>query len=191
MLNLVTVGVGDCRVSNTGEVLATYALGSCIALAIYDPVAAVGGLLHFMLPQSSLNPAKVGENPFLFADTGIPLLFHAAYRLGADKRRLVVGAAGGAQLMDEDGVFNIGKCNHLALRNILSRAGVTIHVEEIGGTISRNVWLEIAAGRLLIRGAGMVDREMLVSTGMGGGYGASCLDRRCFPGVMQATVAPD
>jgi len=161
MVNLLTVGVGDCKVSNGAEsVLATYALGSCIAVAIHDPVATVGGLLHFMLPESSLNPAKASQNPFMFADTGIPLLFHAAYGLGAEKRRLVVRAAGGAQVMDENGVFNIGKRNHLALRKILWKAGVMIQGEEIGGTTSRTVRLEVATGRFLLRGPGMADREM-------------------------------
>jgi chemotaxis protein CheD len=164
MVNLLTVGVGDCKVSNGAEsVLATYALGSCIAVAIHDPVAAVGGLLHFMLPESSLNPDKASQNPFMFADTGIPLLFHAAYQLGAEKRRLVVRAAGGAQVMDENGVFNIGKSNHLALRKILWKAGVMIHGEEIGGTTSRTVRLEVATGRFLIRGPGLADREMPVA----------------------------
>jgi chemotaxis protein CheD len=160
-VNRLTVGVGDCKVSNGADsVLATYALGSCIAVAIYDPVAAVGGLLHFMLPESSLNPDKASQNPFMFADTGIPLLFHTAYGLGAVKRRLVVRVVGGAQVMDENGVFNIGKRNHLALRKILWKAGVMIHGEEIGGTVSRTVRLEVASGRFWIRGPEMVEHEI-------------------------------
>ncbi|MCC6341829.1 MAG: chemotaxis protein CheD [Bryobacterales bacterium] len=161
MQTLLTVGVGDCEVSRDASAeLATYALGSCIALAIHDPVARVGGLLHFMLPESSLNPRKADLRPFLFADTGIPLLFQSVYRLGAEKRRLRVRAAGGAQVMDEDGIFNIGKRNYLALRKILWRAGVTIHGEEVGGTISRTVRLEVATGRFRIREPGMPDREL-------------------------------
>ncbi len=162
MVTLLTVGVGDCKVSNTAEsVLATYALGSCIAVAIYDPVANVGGLLHFMLPESSLNPNKASQNPAMFADTGIPMLFHAAYGLGAEKRRLVVRAAGGAQVMDEYGVFNIGKRNHLALRKIMWKAGVMIQGEEVGGTTPRTVRLEVSTGRFWIRESGLADREML------------------------------
>jgi len=169
-MTLLTVGVGDCKVSNAAEsVLATYALGSCIAVAIHDPVAAVGGLLHFMLPESSLNPDKASQSPFMFADTGIPLLFHAAYGLGAEKRRLVVRVAGGAQVMDESGVFNIGKRNHLALRKILWKAGVMVHGEEIGGTASRTVRLEVATGRFWVRGPGMADREIPVSANVKGG----------------------
>ena len=170
MASLLTVGVGDCRVSNAPEtVLATYALGSCIAVAIHDPVAAVGGLLHFMLPESSVNPVKASQNPFMFADTGIPLLFHAAYELGAEKRRLVVRALGGAQVMDEQGVFNIGRRNHMALRKILWKAGVIIHGEEVGGTTARTVRLEVATGRLWVHGPGGSDREMPVSANGRGG----------------------
>ncbi len=170
MVNLLTVGIGDCKVSGKPEaVLATYALGSCIAVAIHDPVAGVGGLLHYMLPESSLNPDKARDNPFMFADTGVPRLFHAAYQLGAEKRRLVVRVAGGAQVMDENGVFNIGKRNHLALRKILWKAGVIVHAEEVGGTTSRTVRLDVASGRFFIRGPGMPDRELAApANGKGG-----------------------
>jgi chemotaxis protein CheD len=137
-------------------------LGSCIAVAIHDPVASVAGLLHFMLPESSLNPEKASHYPYMFADTGIPLLFQAAYGLGAEKRRLIVRVAGGAQLMDEDGVFNIGKRNHLATRKILWKAGMMVHAEEVGGMIARNVRLEVASGRFWVHGPGMEDREIAV-----------------------------
>ena len=94
----VVVGMADGRVSgDPGQVLATYALGSCIALALHDPAARVGGMLHFMLPDSAIDPEKARRNPWMFADTGIPLLFRQAYEMGADKRRLVVRAAGGGQ----------------------------------------------------------------------------------------------
>lgn len=169
MVSQLTVGVGDCMVTGAiDSILTTYALGSCIAVAIHDPVAGVGGLLHFMLPESSVNAAKAAANPFMFADTGIPLLFHSAYQLGAEKRRLVVRVAGGAQVMDEGGVFNIGKRNHAALRKIFWRAGVMIHGEEVGGTASRTVRLEVATGRFWIRRPGAPDREITVSNGRGG-----------------------
>jgi chemotaxis protein CheD len=157
----LVVGVGDCLVSRDPEgVLVTYALGSCIALMIYDPVARVGGLLHFMLPESSLDRVIAQQKPFMFADTGIPLLFHSAYQLGAEKRRLQVAAAGGAQVLDSEGTFNIGKRNHLAMRKILWKAGVMVHAEDVGGTASRTVRLEVASGKVLLRGAGEPEKEM-------------------------------
>ena len=81
------VGVGDMKVSsNPEDVLATYSLGSCIGLIIYDPVVSVGGLLHYMLPESSLDGNKAKKNPYMFGDTGIPLLFKSSYNLDVATR---------------------------------------------------------------------------------------------------------
>jgi chemotaxis protein CheD len=156
------VGIGECKVSGEAEVeLMTYALGSCIAVSIWDSVARVGGLLHFMLPDSSIAAeSDRAQWPFRYADTGIPLLFREAYRLGADKKRLVVRVAGGAAVVDDGGMFNIGKKNYAALRKILWRAGVMIHGEEVGGAFSRNVRLEVGSGRLVVSGGAMNEREL-------------------------------
>lgn len=157
----VIVGIADCQVSADLEtVLVTYALGSCIAVAIYDPVARVGGMLHYMLPESAIDPAKALERPHMFADTGIPLLFRKAYECGAEKKRLIVRVAGGAQVMDDQGVFDIGRRNYLALRKILWKAGVLIHGEQVGGTNSRTLRLEIATGAAWLRAAGVTEQEL-------------------------------
>ncbi len=158
---MIAVGVGDVRLTaDPAETLVTYGLGSCIGVAIWDPVARVGGLLHFMLPESASDPAKAKANPALYADTGIPHLFRSAYQMGAEKRRLIVRIAGGAQVLDGDGVFNIGKRNYLALKKIFWKAGVLIHAEEVGGNVSRTLRLEVGSGRLLLQEAGAAAREL-------------------------------
>lgn len=160
-MNTLVVGIGDCRVSNDPQSsIVTYALGSCIAVMIHDSVAGVGGLLHFMLPESSLDPVKAEKNPFQFADTGIPALFRTAYQLGADKKRLKVTVAGGAQIMDPQGTFAIGKRNCLAMKKILWKAGVLIQGEYVGGEVSRTVRLEVGTGKILMREAGQPEQEL-------------------------------
>ena len=145
----IVVGMADCRVGDaSSQVLATYALGSCIGLAIHDPKAAVGGLLHFMLPDSAIDPARGRENPWMFADTGIPRLLAEVCARGAVKRRLVVRAVGGASMMDPENVFDIGRRNYQAMRKILWKAGVLIHAEAVGGARSRTVRLEVGSGKL-------------------------------------------
>jgi len=157
----VVVQVADCQISEDPEgSLVTYALGSCIAVAIHDAVAGVGGLLHLMLPESGIDRAKAQANPYMFADTGIPLLFRNAYEHGAEKRRLTVRLAGGAQVMDEKGVFNIGKRNYLAVRKILWKAGVLVNAEDVGGNVSRTVRLEVGSGKFWLRTAGAAEQEM-------------------------------
>ncbi len=158
----LVVGVGDCKItSDPGAELITYALGSCIAVAIWDPVARVAGMLHFMLPESSVDRNGGGRDaPYRYADTGTPLLFRTAYEKGAEKRRLVVRIAGGAAVFDDGGIFNIGQRNLTALRKILWRAGVLVQGEEVGGSISRTVRLSNADGRMMVRCAGEPDREL-------------------------------
>lgn len=179
-MRALIVGIADCQVSrDPGCILVTYALGSCIAVAIYDPVARVAGLLHFMLPDSAMDGARAGARPYMFADTGVPLLFRRAYELGAEKRRMLVRLAGGAQVMDDHGVFDIGRRNHVATRKILWKAGVLIEGESVGGTASRTVRLEVATGAMWLRGAGGIEEEFgAPSRGPKGmGYGVPCLDR--------------
>jgi len=162
----ITVGIADCQTSkDNGACLVTHALGSCIAVAIHDPVAAVAGLLHLMLPESSIDKVKASAQPFMFADTGIPALFHAAYAKGADKKRITVRLVGGAQVMDPNGIFNIGKRNHLACRKILWAAGVLIHGEVVGGNISRTVRLDVGTGQLFWTSGGNPPQEIPVNKG--------------------------
>jgi chemotaxis protein CheD len=116
-----------------------------------------------MLPESSIDRSKAETRPFMFADTGIPMLFRSSFERGAEKRRLVVQVAGGAQMMQEHDAFNIGKRNYLAVRKILWKAGLLIHGEVVGGTVFRTVRLEIGSGKLWIREAGGDEREMRVS----------------------------
>jgi chemotaxis protein CheD len=161
----ITVGVGDCQVCNEPQsVLVTYALGSCLAVMVHDPKATVAGLLHFMLPESQIDREKAVRQPFLFADTGIPMLFRKAYELGADKRRMVVVVAGGAQMVDPDGAFNIGKRNHMAMRKIFWKAGVLVQAEEVGGAVSRTVRLEVGSGKMFLREGGEKERELVVQS---------------------------
>jgi len=151
----LVVGVGDMKVSNNPEVvLVTYALSSCIGVCIYDPVAKAGGLLHYMLPDSSLNGNKAKKNPYMFGDTGIPLLFKETYKFGAKKNRLKVIVAGGAQILDQKGLFNIGKRNHTLLRKMLWKNNVMIDFEEVGGNVSRTLRLEIKSGQAWLKTSG-------------------------------------
>jgi chemotaxis protein CheD len=165
----IVVGVADCCVTNKPDhVLATFALGSCIAIAIHDPVAGIGGLLHFMLPESAIDRAKADANPFMFADTGIPLLIRRSYECGADRKRLVVQLAGGAQIMDEQGVFNIGKRNYLAAKKLLWKNGIMIQGEAVGGAVSRTVCLDVGSGRFWLRVAANDERELPAGAGRKG-----------------------
>ncbi len=145
------IGISDCIVSrDISEVLVTYALGSCVAVMIHDPVAHVAGMLHYLLPEAGLDRERAADKPFMFADTGVPKLFHNAYDLGASKRRLIVSAVGGAQVLDRENTFDIGKRNQLALRKVLWKAGVLLHHQDLGGSSPRTVNINVQSGQIVV-----------------------------------------
>jgi chemotaxis protein CheD len=154
----LVVAMADVKLSNTaGERLLTYALGSCLGVVVHDPVARVAGLLHVMLPDSSIDRAKAERNPAMFVDTGVPLLFRESYRLGAKKERIVVKVVGGAHAgaTEEADQFQIGKRNLIMLRKLLWKNNVLLHAHDTGGLqTSRTVVVDVATGALTIRSQG-------------------------------------
>ncbi len=154
----LVVGVGDCRTTAFPvRTLATYALGSCIAVIGWDWKVRAGGLLHVMLPDSSMDRTGGGAvgNPFLYVDTGVPELLRRLEAMGAARTRLRWCMAGGANMMADSTSFEIGKRNHLALKRAFWKAGLFVDSEEVGGNDSRSVRLDLESGRVdLRRGVG-------------------------------------
>jgi chemotaxis protein CheD len=154
-MNLITVDIADLKVTQDPHaVLVTYALGSCVAVIVYDPLRHVGGMIHYMLPQSETSPEKAKERPAMFADTGLPLLFHSMYELGCTKTNLVVKVTGGGSLYDDNGRFCIGQRNYTILRKMFWKVGVMITAEDVGGSKSRTARLFIETGRCTVSSQG-------------------------------------
>ncbi len=151
-MSTLVVGISDCKMSGDQDaVLTTYALGSCIAVTVYDPVARIGGLLHYMLPESAIEPSKAAQNPYMFADTGIPDLLRRVREAGASRPRMAVRIAGGAQMITGSDLFQIGRRNYLAARKLLWKEGLMIAGECVGGEVSRTVRMEVSTGRTWVR----------------------------------------
>src|SRR5450631_1526254 len=149
---MVIVGVADYKVSQDPKaILITCALGSCIALTLHDPLAGVGGLLHFMLPNAQDGASRPDFNPAMYGDTGIPLLLREMQKLGANPRKLVANMAGGSQILDQAGLFNIGKRNHVAAKNLLWKAGILVRSEAVGGSITRSFGLQLGNGQTWLK----------------------------------------
>jgi chemotaxis protein CheD len=154
----LVVGMADVKLSNrSADRLVTYALGSCLGITVWDPVATVGGMLHVMLPSSSIDAEKAARNPAMFVDTGVPMLFKRSYELGAKKERIVVRVAGGAHsgASEDDDPFQIGKRNFLTLRKLLWKNNVLVHAHDVGGwQTSRTMRLDLATGEVFVKANG-------------------------------------
>ena len=148
----LVIGIGEMAIGGDGDVLVTHALGSCVAVCVFDPVTRVGGMLHFLLPEARINPTRARTQPCAFADLGIPLLFQQAYAKGLKKATCVVRLVGGAEVTGDggSGSLGVGKRNALAARSILWRNGVLVKGEAVGGSAARTVALSVDDGRVEI-----------------------------------------
>jgi chemotaxis protein CheD len=151
----IVVGVADMAVArDANKSIVTYALGSCIGVTLYDPVAKVAGMLHFMLPESTVSPDKAAINPAMFGDAGLPLLFQKVLDAGARRERLIVCAAGGAEVLADDGHFRIGNRNRTVLRKIFWKLNLLLASDDTGGQHSRTMTLRLIDGQISIRSQG-------------------------------------
>jgi chemotaxis protein CheD len=152
---MIQVELADMKVSNRkNEMIGADSLGACIGLAVYDPVVKVGGLLHYMLPISKIDPQRARTMPAMFADTGSLELFKALYALGGKKERLQVRVVGGSQLMGNSQLFDMGKRNYLVLRKIFAKNNIKIHAEDIGGHYSRSIRMDLNSGECIVKANG-------------------------------------
>lgn len=149
----ITVGMGQIKTLQGPGSLLCLGLGSCIGLVAYDPHVQVAGMVHVMLPH------RIPERPIdqlgKFADTGIPELFRQLEELGADRRRLAVAIAGGAQVFElgaeSDSRMEIGRRNVASVEAELTKLGVRPMARDVGGRQGRTLSLTIPNGLVTVK----------------------------------------
>ncbi len=151
----IKVGMADLKICKAPDMITTLGLGSCIGIAVYDPVLKIGGLAHIMLPDST--QMRNNSNIAKFADTGIEELVKRVVMAGANKRRLVAKIAGGAKMFQVSGlstVGNVGERNAQASRAKLKQLGIPLLAEDTGLNYGRTVELYPETGEFRIKAVG-------------------------------------
>jgi chemotaxis protein CheD len=152
--NRVFVAAGAIAVGSRSAVLTTLGLGSCVAVAIDDPVAAIGGLSHIFLPAP---PTTAREFlPARYVTTAVPLLVERLVASGARRSRLRARMAGGAVMFPEllsSGIAALGPRNADAAREMLAEMKIPLLGEDVGGNYGRSVSLYLADGRMVVKPA--------------------------------------
>lgn len=155
MGNVVKVGMADLKVAKAPDMLTTLGLGSCIGLVLYDPVAKVGGMVHYMLPDST--QLKNNSNIAKFGDTGIRELLRQMIKEGASPQRLIAKIAGGACMFQVSGlsaIGNVGARNTEAAKKILGELKIPLIAEDTGLNYGRTVELYCSTGDFVIKAVG-------------------------------------
>lgn len=151
----VKVGMADLNLCKSPDMITTLGLGSCIGIALYDPVKKIGGLVHIMLPDST--QMKNNQNIAKFADTGIEELVRRMIAAGASKGRLVAKIAGGAKMFEVSvgsNIGNIGARNAEASKKKLRELGIPLRAEDTGLNYGRTVELYTETGEFRIKSVG-------------------------------------
>lgn len=161
MAELIKVGMADYKVSRNPASIISYGLGSCVGIALYDPMSKVGGLAHIMLPDST--QARSSENPAKFADTCLPIMLEDIIKLGGVKSRLWAKIAGGAQMFtfaNVTDVMRVGERNSEAVRAILKKLDLKMIAEDCGGNYGRTVELKLENGVFRIKTIDKGEKEL-------------------------------
>jgi chemotaxis protein CheD len=161
MRDPISVGLGEQVISkHPDDVLVAYGLGSCLGISMFDPTSRVCGLLHAVLPVR-MN----GTDPLCpkYVDSGIEGLLVAMLKEGAERHRIILRMAGGANMLISPGLsntFDIGSRNIEAAHRTLQRLGLPLKKEEVGGNTGRTVRMYVNDGRLTVRVIGGKEQEM-------------------------------
>lgn len=147
----ISVGIGEMKFAvQPQDVLVTYALGSCVSLTLYDPVLGIGGLIHCKLPKEERGEKAI-LSPFTYVDPGVLLMVNKMLELRGQKSRLVAKIFGGANVIDDNGVFRIGEQNIAVMKTLLQRQGIPIQLDRTGGNMPRTVFLHIDTGKTILK----------------------------------------
>lgn len=159
MGEIVKVGMADLKVCKSPDGVTTLGLGSCVGIALRDPVTAIGGLAHIMLPDSTA--IKDNSNIPKFADTGIEELVRQMVAAGAVRSRLVAKIAGGAQMFafqNKSNMVRVGDRNVEAVRAKLLEMRIPILASDTGENYGRTVVFYPETGDFIIRAVGKPEK---------------------------------
>ncbi len=160
MAEVIKVGMADLNICVSPNGITTLGLGSCVGIALRDPITKIGGLAHIMLPDSTT--IRNNTNIPKFADTGIEELVRRVVAKGANRTRLVAKIAGGAQMFSFQGgnseATRVGERNVEAVKKKLAELRIPIVAEDTGKNFGRTVIFYPENGDFVIRAVGKPER---------------------------------
>ncbi|MBI4733469.1 MAG: chemotaxis protein CheD [Rubrobacteridae bacterium] len=155
MGELFNIGIGELKVSKDRQsTIVTRGLGSCIAVCMFDKVSKIAGMAHIMLPQDNGRDTMLTAR---FADTGVPRLYEAMVKEGANPSNMIVKIAGGARMFQMPGgnsLLEIGERNAEVVKKAINERKLGIDAADIGKDYGRTVELSVATGELVVKAIG-------------------------------------
>lgn len=133
--------------ASSNETVIVTVLGSCVAACLYDSVAGVFGMNHFMLPGDSGQASK----SMRYGAYAMEVLLNEMFKLGARRERLQAKIVGGAAVLPDMKLLNVGARNAAFVVDYLNTEGISILSADLEGQYARKVYLYGATGRVRVR----------------------------------------
>lgn len=155
MSEMIKVGMADLKLCKAPDAITTLGLGSCVGIAIRDPITKIGGLAHIMLPDSTAIQ-QTSSIP-KFADTGVKELVRIIVAAGGNRARLVAKIAGGAQMFafqNKNANIAVGERNVEAVKKVLGELKIPILASDTGLNFGRTVEFYPETGEYIIKAVG-------------------------------------
>jgi chemotaxis protein CheD len=140
---------GDCYVSRKPMEMLVTILGSCVAACIRDPLAGVGGMNHFLLPETSNSIDPNSSDAARYGAYAMEQLINQIMKAGGARNRLEVKVFGGGNVTSSTAM--IGDKNVAFVRRFLKDEGLKIASEDLGGNLPRRIHYYPDTGRVMMR----------------------------------------
>ena len=137
--------------ASSGPGTITTVLGSCVSTCLWDPVARVGGMNHFMLPGDGAAPSATWAASARFGVYAMEVLINQMTRLGADRRRLVAKVFGGARVLAGFDKLDVGAKNAEFVLEFLKVEAIPIAAQDLLDVHPRKVHFFPATGKVQMK----------------------------------------
>lgn len=148
-MRIVKVGPGEHHVTDKADVAIATVLGSCVAACMRDPVARVGGLNHFMLPESSDGVWGRASASLRYGNFAMERLINDILTRGGHRNRIEIKLFGGACLAQDSG--RIGERNADYVESYLCAEGMVPLVRQLRGGRARRLVYHAVLGRAFMQ----------------------------------------
>ena len=144
----VKVFPGDHYVTADADEMLVTILGSCVTACIRDPLAGVGGMNHFMLPESAGAGWDTASASMRYGNVAMERLINDILKRGGSRERLEIKVFGGGNVMN--GTTNIGHRNAEFVEQYLAAEGLPIAAHHLRGNLPRRVHYFPATGKVML-----------------------------------------
>ena len=126
-------------------------LGSCVAACIRDPQFGIGGMNHFMLPESVHEADSPLSSSARYGTYAMEILINQLIKLGARRNKLEAKVFGGGNVLRGFTVNNVGDRNAAFVLEFLKMEKIPVLAQDLIDVYPRKVYFFPQSGKVMVK----------------------------------------